>query len=263
MTSTVGLALTETTRPAIPAGSLADGQLMVRWLALDRLTGPDWPGLERRLSAGERLRAMALRHEADRHAYIAAHALLRTLICQLAGGHPAEWRILPEAGGKPRIVPEVGPTPLRFSLSHTHGVVAVAMTRRTEVGVDVERLRADVIDPAELDAFFSPSEIAALRTCPPQDRLAHAFAVWTLKEAFLKSLGLGLHESCRLDAFDICLDPPRVTRAPAPCGDLARWVLHSAWPTHSHVMAVALRHEGDVPLQIDVGQMGREAFDDR
>jgi 4'-phosphopantetheinyl transferase len=248
------------TRPASSEGSLADGQVMVRWMVLDGLAGSDWPDLALRLTEGERLRAMALRHAADRQAYIAAHALLRTLICQLAGGQPAEWCILPEAGGKPRIVVKVGPAPLRFSLSHTHGLVAVAMTRRTEVGVDVERLRADALDPADADAFFSPREIAALLACPPQDRLAHAFAVWTLKEAFLKSLGLGLHDSCPLDAFDIRCDPPGVTRAPAHAGDPARWVLHSAWPTERHVLAVALRHESDVPLQIDARPMGLEAF---
>jgi 4'-phosphopantetheinyl transferase len=245
-----------------PRMSFCDDHVIIRWLPLDVVTEKDWPGLKARLPADELAQAARLRQADDRQSYIAAHALLRTLICRYEGGDPTDWRIVPAPGGKPRIVTQGSPPPLRFNLSHTRGLVAVAMARKAEIGLDVEIIRAGAIDLDAADQFFSPSECAALHACAPARRLEAAFALWTLKEAFLKSLGLGLHTDCPLDAFDIHLDGPLVTRAPAHTGDPSHWMLHTARPTDVHVLAMALRRVPGTDLRVDSEMIGREELHD-
>lgn len=84
--------------------------------------------------------------------------------------------------GKPYL--ENGP---EFNLSHTRGVVAVAVSE-SPVGLDIERLRPylpslpkRVLSPGERSWFSGRGE-------RPED----FFTLWTLKESYLKFLGTGL-----------------------------------------------------------------------
>ena len=63
---------------------------------------------------------------------------------------PAEWRFVTGPAGKPEVDPALG-AQLRFSLSHTSGLVAASVSLDDHVGVDVE-----VLDPGNL-----PLDVAA------------------------------------------------------------------------------------------------------
>jgi 4'-phosphopantetheinyl transferase len=85
----------------------------------------------------------------------------------------------------------------------------LAVSRR-EVGVDVEEKRRKVEYLALAERFFAPSEWRYLQTLTDDDLPAAFFAVWTLKEAFVKGIGRGL--SFPLDAFCFDLDRHRLSR---------------------------------------------------
>jgi 4'-phosphopantetheinyl transferase len=70
-----------------------------------------------------------------------------------------------------------------------------------EVGVDVERVRADLEVEALADQFFSPAESAAVRAVPQALRPAAFVDFWVLKEAWSKAAGCGL--SVPPDRFDV------------------------------------------------------------
>jgi 4'-phosphopantetheinyl transferase len=42
------------------------------------------------------------------------------------------------------------------------------------------------------DKFFSPEEVGALRTLPPEEQIPAFFRCWTRREALVKALGQGL-----------------------------------------------------------------------
>src|SRR5690606_33310169 len=104
----------------------------------------------------------------------------------------------------PDLAPGQTDVPLVFNLSHTDGLIACAVSRGREVGVDVEWLdrRGGDIDVA--DRFFSRYEVQALYAQPPERRRDRFFRYWTLKESYIKARGMGL--ALPLDRFSFELD---------------------------------------------------------
>ena len=210
----------------------------IRWLEIDRIDAAAWPRLEAVLDEAERAHAARFRREADRRAYVAAHGLTRLALSDWAPVSPEDWRFGAAPGGKPHIVqPAGGGKPLSFNLSHTSRLVAVAVTRAGEVGLDVETMADDRLDPAVAADQFSPAEVEWLAGQPAAAR-GEAFAgLWTLKEAVLKAEGGGLGQS--LAAFTVTLDPPTVSGRPGP------WLLRRFRPIPDHLGALALRRSDD------------------
>lgn len=167
-----------------------------------------WPLLQALLDDSEQARAARFMFEPDRQAYIGAHALLRLALSARADLTPAEWRFATAERGKPYLVG--APRDLRFSVSHTRGMVAVAITEGCEIGVDVEEPRS-AREPLKLATrFFAPDETAALRAIDDDDARRDAFLnIWTMKEAVIKATGQGL--AYGLDSFSVSLAPLGVT----------------------------------------------------
>src|SRR5262249_39550263 len=124
-------------------------------------------------SHAERVRAARFAFAHDRDRCTVRTGILRTLLGRYLGVEPERVRLERDARGKPFVPPAV-----QFNMSHSAGVVLIAVARRA-VGVDVER-----IDPAGVDArivahFFSPGEAAELDALPAARRAAAFFAWWT------------------------------------------------------------------------------------
>ena len=104
----------------------------------------------------------------------------------------------------------------------------VAVTRNHNIGVDVERIRADMHLERLAERFFSPSEVSELAALPPEQKVLGFFNCWTRKEAYIKAQGLGL--SLPLYSFDVSLTPlePVLIRATRPDHrEAGRWSLLS------------------------------------
>lgn len=129
-----------------------------------------------------------------------------------------------------------------FNLSHSHGLVAVAMARGTDLGVDVEERRHPAPFAITRDSF-APAERSCLEAAVPGDRHGMFYDIWTLKEAYIKGTGVGMLMA--LDSFAVCPDPPSMV-IPSPDRARQRWVL-STWdvgPTHSLSLAVLAQADG-------------------
>jgi 4'-phosphopantetheinyl transferase len=226
----------------------------VRWLATDgrsRAHMPRWRGL---LDDEERARADRFRFVKDRDAFIAAHALLRSMLSEAAGSPPGAWRYSLGRYGKPALAEGHRAGGLRFSLAHTHGLAACAIAR-DDIGVDVEASdrRADL---EAVDQYLAPAEVLAVRTAPPERRRALFFRFWTLKEAFIKATGEGLHRD--LASFSFTLDPPRISFRPTDDGgphqdDPAGWRFAERRPREDRPLAIAVRWPAARPFQLDAG----------
>lgn len=89
--------------------------------------------------------------------------------------------------------------PIYFNLSHAGKVIVCAITKKYEVGVDVESIDRDILNIAQ--AFYSEDDIAYLNQMPKAIQNKVACRIWTLKEAYVKAKGMGL--SMPLDSFNV------------------------------------------------------------
>ena len=160
---------------------------------------------DQNLSIEERTRRDRLRFGVDRRDFTIAHDLLRRALSRYANLPPTDWRFATNGYGKPS-VDSIDPQlrALSFSLSHTRGYVACAITSNAPLGVDVERIDQSQRVQELADRYFSEKEAAWLRQCSDELRNIRFAELWTLKEAFLKAVGVGLsgsltHVSFRFD----------------------------------------------------------------
>jgi 4'-phosphopantetheinyl transferase len=171
------------------------------------------------LSPSERSRASRFHLPWDAAIYSYAHLLLRRCLECVTG--TADWDFRLGTHGKPALTPPWGQPPLAFNISHTLGLVACALARGLDVGVDVEAFDRE-LDPLGLaERYFSVEEQRALTALNPADRSRFFLATWTLKEAVIKADGRGLHMP--LDIFTIDPTIPSVRFEPDANQGRAHW----------------------------------------
>jgi 4'-phosphopantetheinyl transferase len=150
-----------------------------------------------------------------------------------AGG----WRFSIDANGKPGIDERLGVGEVAFNLSHTRGLVAVALASHGAVGVDVEEIDGAKADFAVAEAHFAPAEVELWRRAPAADRTICFYRLWTLKEAYLKAIGAGL--GAPLDSFAFTLEPIRIDLGVGAERDAAQWRFAILPTTGKHVLSIA------------------------
>lgn len=208
------------------------------------------------LSDGELARAARFVRSVDRDTFVIARALVRTTLSAYGPTAPRAWRFETNTHGCPFVVAAQAGTPrLTFNLSHTTGLVALAVTRGRLVGVDVERVDR-VVREDVAGRHFAPDEVRDLRALPGDAQPRAFFEYWTLKEAYIKARGMGL--AIPLADFAFTLAPPAapVIRFVEGFDDHpGRWQFWQAWPTPEHRLALAVtrddhNHAHDLPVTL-------------
>lgn len=174
------------------------------WISRDELIAdPEMLSLYQAAVAPYELeRAARFQFQRHRRQYLVTRGLVRAILSlyrpEVA---PREWRFCINAHGKPGILDDISP-PLLFNLSHTDGLIVLAVARR-EVGVDVELLDREGDLSSLADRYFAPIEQKDLLLLAAAERRHRFVELWTLKEAYLKARGVGLTQS--LDTFSFRL----------------------------------------------------------
>ena len=88
--------------------------------------------------------------------------------------------------GKPSLVSRPD---IHYNLSHANGVCA-CLADADECGIDCESIRQ--YKPRVAERVFSAEEQAALAALPEDGRDMYFFRIWTLKEAYVKAIGVGI-----------------------------------------------------------------------
>jgi 4'-phosphopantetheinyl transferase len=190
------------------------------------------------LSSDERGQANRFVSIEHRDAYVVARGLLRLILSSALGCKPELVPIVYGQHGKPAID---GRADLTFNLSHSGNIVVYALSRRRQLGVDVEYVRPiqDLEDIAR--RFFCPAEYEQLLHISPEHKLRAFYNCWTRKEAFVKATGEGA--SHPLDAFQVTLlpgEPARFVSIDGRPGEHTRWSLHDISPSETYVSALAI-----------------------
>src|SRR5271163_1030120 len=165
--------------------------------------GADESRWQRMLSADEAARASRFHFARDRQRFVAARALLRTILASYLETDAGSLRFSYSKKEKPSLGPEHAGSDVSFNLAHSGGIALLAFARRREIGVDVEKVRHDFDPGAIAQRYFSTHEQNQLAILPAQERVDAFFRCWTRKEAYIKATGDGL--SLPLSQFDVSL----------------------------------------------------------
>ena len=199
------------------------------------------------LSEDENARMARFRFNGDQEGFLFCRSMLRMLLSSYLGAAPAKLNFAYSPHGKPSLIAPLGD--LKFNLSHTPGLVLLAVCRGMNVGVDVERFRSDLNVKEIAGRFFSAAEQRSLLQMPVALSHEAFFRCWTRKEAFVKARGEGL--SCPLDSFDVSVEPDaeevRLTTRPDGC-EAGKWDLQSLnfFPEYAAALAIERPHKGEL-----------------
>lgn len=180
------------------------------------------------LSRDERDRSARLHFDRDRQRFIVAHGALRELLGCYVGTRPGDLRFVHNEFGKPGLAPEFDFRP-RFNLSHSAELALIAIAADAEVGVDVERVRAEADYVEIAKRFFSTEEVDELNRVPGHLHAEAFLGCWTRKEAYMKA---------RSEGFAI---PPESFSVLHLDG---AWSLHALQPAPGYVGALAVEGMG-------------------
>ena len=180
--------------------------------------------------------------ERDRHRHLVTRALVRVVLSKYVPAiEPGQWRFGANAHGCPFIANgDPLAQRLRFNVSHTAGLVALAVACDKAVGVDVESLRRK--SNAELaDHYFAGSEAASLQALDAPLRHGRFFDFWTLKESYIKARGMGLSIPLDQFAFDLADEGKIGFCTDARLGDAPeRWSFAQFKPSADHIGALCV-----------------------
>ncbi len=201
------------------------------------------------LSPGEQTRFAQIRRPGDRFVYLLSRAMMRTVLAQYVDSACENLAFGANDFGKPILTPSERPA-VHFNLTHSRGAIALAVSATCEVGIDIEDRYRAVEFRALADRFFSEPEACYLRGLEGERLRDAFFAIWTLKEAFVKGIGRGL--SFPLDAFCFDLDVHRLI-AFRPLADYVAtdWGFRQFEldDQHSGALAIRGRHAEEVCVQ--------------
>ena len=193
------------------------------------------------LDQAERERWHRYRYAHPRREFGLCRAALRATLCHRLGCDNHELAFETVQHGKPVALVRGRPAPISFNVSHSgsHGLIALAPEGR--IGVDVEERRARPDPDGPIRTVFAPAERAELAAAHGTSKVDLFFALWTMKEALIKALGIGF--SIDTSTFEIPAEMRRGSRSSVfrfPHAPTVSWRLENVGNAR---FAAAVAHE--------------------
>lgn len=142
------------------------------------------------------------RLEADRKRTVYGEALAKFMISKKTGILPQDIQVGRNPYGKPYATNQ---DEICYNISHSGNYVVCGLDTY-EIGVDIEEVRE--IDQAIAKSFFHSKEYEFILSQEINQQIHTLYDFWTLKESYIKYLGVGLHKP--LNSFYFILDGPSV-----------------------------------------------------
>jgi len=170
---------------AMPAASTPPEGVDLWLLDLSKLADNTHTEFSALVSADELVRASQFKHSSIH--FLATRALLRAVLAHYTGLHAQALLFARGEHGKPFL----HNAEIHFNLSHCNDLAVLAVSARSEMGVDIESMgERDYLKIAK--RYFHPNELQALQACELAECELLFYKLWTLKEAFFKATGGGI-----------------------------------------------------------------------
>lgn len=152
------------------------------------------------LSAAEHQRFLSQRLPKGQLQFLITRIVLRYLFSVYHPEiQPAQWIFTKSETGRPQV--DLSQSSLQFNLTHTGKLLLIAVTGSGVPGVDAEVLNRNVSVAEIAQRYFSSAEALQILDASPELQNELFLRFWTLKEAVVKSTGLGLSRALRRFRF--------------------------------------------------------------
>jgi 4'-phosphopantetheinyl transferase len=174
------------------------------WLAETLVATKHRVRLKSFLSETELERSTRFYTEDLQNSYITVRGLLREILGQYLKISPASVQFAFNAFEKPCLHP-IHRSELFFNLSHSGTKLVVALSEKTEIGIDVEKISSERVCQDTARTLFTSSELEQWLALSTSNQTQAFYNAWTRKEAFMKALGEGL--SFGFENLEVAFDP--------------------------------------------------------
>ncbi len=180
--------------------------------------------------------------------YLITRVLLRTTLSRYCNISPQRWRFLDNKYGRSQIKPIPRVPPFQFCLSHTDGLVALAVVLKREVGLDVENLEIKKTSKTDEQKILSQEEIKQINNFTSKNQKTRYYDYLSLKKSLIKAIGKGAQVNPDQITFHIPKTASQQTTfSTRQRINPANWKFKRVWPSRSHVATVAIR----TPRELD------------
>lgn len=154
-----------------------------------------------------------------RQQYIEVHATLRLILASYVNQPPEKIKIKKQSHGKPYLLeyPE-----LVFNLSHSADTLIIAISKKGQMGIDIEFSKPRNNLARLVSKCFANEEALYWHNLPDQQKISMFYDFWTKKEAFVKATGRGIAlglEQCVLNINK----PDSFSQLPPTYGSVTAW----------------------------------------
>lgn len=141
------------------------------------------------LSCEEKTRVSKFLCEPLKRRYIISHGFLRFLLGECLSIFPSKVEYSYNKFQKPLCKQDPN---LYFNMSHSNNYVCYVFSFNYKVGIDIEFINNIFKIEDLLPSIAAPEEALAFDKLHEADKAYLFYKMWTIKEAFLKALGIGL-----------------------------------------------------------------------
>ncbi|PIH57915.1 4'-phosphopantetheinyl transferase [Paenibacillus sp. LK1] len=181
-------------------------------------------------------------HQVDAYRSVLGEVLTRVTLSKLTSLRPGELSFTRNKYGKPSLSLS-NDADVQFNVSHSGNWIALISGGDADLGVDVEKISP--IDMKIAERFFSITESGFLAAEPAEMQLETFYRLWTLKESYIKAVGMGL--SMPLDSFSMIRNADGNWHSP----EAAAYPFLSLRLDHGHMIAACSAGEA-LPSQPNV-----------
>ena len=201
-----------------------------------------WPEPEDKGQAG--VGVMSARAREARRCSAAGRWLIQRTLSAALGLTPAD--IILDAGehGKPRCA-SAGAAGLAFNLSHSGGLVVLALGQADHVGVDIEEKRRASQVRRSAGRFFADEERALRDALTPDRAERQALVWWVLKEAAIKAIGRTVFDGLSGVRVELKENGPLLLTLPDAWESRFCWRLAVGPFGRRHLLAIAVASAED------------------
>lgn len=193
----------------------------------------------------------------EKNLFIRSKAFLRMLLSARTRVAPEQWGFGHNPFGRPFIESPPAYNQLHFNVSHTKGLTVCAISELAEIGIDVENVAQERDFLAMARGFFAHSECQWLAVTPEADLRRNFYALWTLKEAYVKAKGMGLSIPLSSMSFDLS-DGSAIAFHAGSEAHPDRWRFLSMPLTDEAMLALAIRIDADIEVEIAMHRVAAE-----